>query len=54
MDDVLGVFWLDEVGMPDAVWVLRVRDYGPLVVTIDSTGRDLHDEIVRAAAESTV
>jgi tartrate/fumarate subfamily iron-sulfur-dependent hydro-lyase beta chain len=51
VEEVLGVYWLEEVGMPDAVWILRVRDYGPLVVTIDSTGRDLHDEIVRAAAE---
>lgn len=51
VDGVLGVHWLQEMGMPDAVWILRVRDYGPLVVTIDSTGRDLHDEIVRSAVE---
>ncbi len=53
VEEVLGVYWLEEVGMPDAVWVLRVRNYGPLVVTIDSTGRDLHDEVVRSAAERT-
>ncbi len=53
VEEVLGVYWLEEVGMPDAVWTLRLRDYGPLVVTIDSTGRDLHDEVARAAAEST-
>lgn len=49
VEEVLGVYWLEEVGMPDAVWVLCVRDYGPLVVTIDSTGYDLHDEVLRAA-----
>ncbi len=49
VEEVMGVYWLEEVGMPDAVWVLRLHDYGPLVVTIDSTGRDLHDEIARAA-----
>ncbi len=49
VDEVVGVYWLEEVGMPDAVWILRVRGYGPLVVTMDSTGRDLHDEIARAA-----
>ncbi len=54
VEEALGVYWLEEVGMPDAVWILRLRDYGPLVVTIDSTGRDLHDEVARAAAESTV
>ena len=53
VEAVLGVYWLEEVGMPDAVWILRLCDYGPLVVTIDSTGRDLHDEIATAAAEST-
>jgi tartrate/fumarate subfamily iron-sulfur-dependent hydro-lyase beta chain len=53
VEEVLGVYWLEEVGMPDAVWTLRLRDYGPLIVTMDSTGRDLHDEIVRAAVEGT-
>ena len=53
VEAVLGVYWLEEVGMPDAVWILRLCDYGPLVVTMDSIGRDLHDEIVRAAAERT-
>lgn len=51
VEEVLGVYWLEEVGMPDAVWVLRLRSYGPLVVTMDSAGRDLHDEIVRSASE---
>jgi tartrate/fumarate subfamily iron-sulfur-dependent hydro-lyase beta chain len=50
VESVLGVYWLEEVGMPDAVCILRVHEYGPLVVTIDSTGRDLHDEVARAAA----
>jgi fumarate hydratase subunit beta len=50
VERVVAVHWLEEVGMPDAVWILRMRDYGPLIVTIDSTGRDLHDEVARAAA----
>jgi tartrate/fumarate subfamily iron-sulfur-dependent hydro-lyase beta chain len=53
VEQVLGVYWLEEVGMPDAVWVLRLRDYGPLVVTMDSTGRDLHDDVARSASERT-
>jgi len=36
--------WL-ELGMPEAMWVLRVRDWGPLVVGIDSHGADLVREI---------
>ena len=51
--EVVSVAWLEELGMPDAVWVLRLSEYGPLVVTMDSQGRDLHEEIVRAA-ERTV
>jgi len=47
--EVVSVAWLEELGMPDAVWVLRLSEYGPLVVTMDSRGRDLHEEIVRAA-----
>jgi tartrate/fumarate subfamily iron-sulfur-dependent hydro-lyase beta chain len=46
---VLNVTWLEELGMPDAVWILRLNEYGPLVVTMDSQGRDLHEEVVRAA-----
>jgi len=53
VEEVVEVHWLEEVGMPDAVWILRVRDYGPLVVTIDSTGHDLHDEIAHSASERT-
>jgi len=47
--EVLSVAWLEELGMPDAVWTLRLSEYGPLVVTMDSQGRDLHEEVIRAA-----
>jgi len=40
---VLGVFQL-EFGAPEAMWVVEMRDL-PLVVTMDSHGRSLHDEI---------
>ncbi|MHA1594107.1 MAG: FumA C-terminus/TtdB family hydratase beta subunit [Candidatus Baldrarchaeia archaeon] len=39
------VEWLD-LGVPEALWVLRVEKFGPLFVTIDSTGRNLHQEIM--------
>ena len=44
--DVLGVYWLD-LGMPEALWVLKVEDFGPLMVTIDVTGRNLLDKRLR-------
>ena len=52
--EVLDVIWLEDLGMPDAVWVLRLDGYGPLVVSMDSQGRDLHEETARAARERLV
>lgn len=39
------VFYLDELGIPEAVWLLEVKEFGPLVVTMDSHGSSLHEEI---------
>ncbi|MEM0493179.1 MAG: FumA C-terminus/TtdB family hydratase beta subunit [Candidatus Thermoplasmatota archaeon] len=36
------VYWLDELGMTEAVWVLRVKDFGPLVVSMDAHGESLY------------
>jgi tartrate/fumarate subfamily iron-sulfur-dependent hydro-lyase beta chain len=35
------VHWLEELGMPEAVWVLEVKEFGPLVVAMDSFGHSL-------------
>jgi tartrate/fumarate subfamily iron-sulfur-dependent hydro-lyase beta chain len=37
------VYWLEELGMPEAVWILEVKEFGPLVVAMDSTGRSLYN-----------
>jgi fumarate hydratase subunit beta len=37
---VLGTYWLD-LGLPEGVWVLEVEKFGPLLVTVDSSGRCL-------------
>jgi len=42
---VLGVHWLEELGMAEAMWELEVEDFGPLIVTIDSSGRNLYAEM---------
>jgi tartrate/fumarate subfamily iron-sulfur-dependent hydro-lyase beta chain len=39
--NVSGVYWLEELGMPEAVWVFEVKEFGPLVVAMDSTGDSL-------------
>ncbi len=33
----------EELGMPEALWVCRVRKFGPLIVSIDTKGRNLID-----------
>ena len=49
---VLRVNWLD-LGVPEAVWVLEVRDLGPLIVAMDSEGNSLFEE-VRERAQSRI
>ena len=35
----------EEFGMPEAIWELVVKDF-PVIVTMDSKGNSLHDEIL--------
>ncbi len=46
---VVDVYWLEELGMAEAMWVFEVEDFGPLVVTIDSEGRNLYDQVMAEA-----
>lgn len=43
--DVSEVYWLEELGMPEAVWVLEVTEFGPLVVAMDSSGKSLYKDL---------
>jgi len=45
------VEWLD-LGIPEAMWVLRVRNFGPLMIMIDSTGRNFYEERRRIVEEN--
>ena len=42
VEDVPTVYWLDELGMPEAVWIFKVKKFGPLVVAIDSHGKSIY------------
>ena len=42
--EVKAVHWLD-LGMPEAVWVLRVQEFGPLIVGIDAKCKDIFAEV---------
>jgi fumarate hydratase class I len=47
--EVIDVHKLD-FGVPEAMWVIRVEDF-PVVVTMDSHGGSLHDEVLSASKE---
>ncbi len=47
---VKGVEWLD-LGVPEALWILNVEDFGPLIVAIDSHGNNLFEEAIKRAEE---
>ena len=39
------VHWLEEMGMPEAIWVLEVSNWGPLIVGMDSQGNSIFHKI---------
>jgi fumarate hydratase subunit beta len=43
--------WLD-LGMPEAMWVLEVENFGPLVVAIDACGNNLFRDVAGKVAQS--
>ncbi len=47
--DVKNVYFLDELGIPEAVWVFRVKDFGPLVVTMDSHSNSIYDDVEKTS-----
>ena len=50
VEAIEGCYWR-ELGMPECMWILRVREFGPLVVSIDAHGGDLFAQTRRTAAE---
>ena len=44
VEEVENVYWLDKLGMPEAVWIMRIKEFGPLVVAMDSHGYSIYDK----------
>lgn len=42
--NIKAVHWLD-MGMPEALWVLEVERFGPLIVSMDSRNSSLHADL---------
>ncbi len=43
VEEVEQVEWLD-LGMPEAMWVMRVKEFGPLIISIDTQGNNLFEK----------
>jgi fumarate hydratase subunit beta len=50
--NVKSVEWFD-LGMPEALWILEVEDFGPLTVAIDSHGNNLFEDVRKKVEENT-
>ena len=48
IQSVQGVYLMEQFGAPEAIWEFAVKDF-PAVVTMDSHGRSLHQEVFSAS-----
>ncbi|MEM0049229.1 MAG: FumA C-terminus/TtdB family hydratase beta subunit [Candidatus Bathyarchaeia archaeon] len=48
VERVLTVHWLD-LGVPEAMWVLEVNNFGPLIVAMDSHGGNIFKKVKETA-----
>jgi fumarate hydratase subunit beta len=48
---VLGVYKLEEFGVPEAFWHIDVVDF-PVIVTMDSHGNSIHKDVLTCSRES--
>jgi tartrate/fumarate subfamily iron-sulfur-dependent hydro-lyase beta chain len=42
---VQGVHYLEELGMPEAVWIFEAVEFGPLIVSMDHHGHSLYERV---------
>jgi len=49
--NVRSVEWFD-LGMPEALWILEVEDFGPLTVAIDAHGNNLFKDVQEKVEEN--
>ncbi|MEM2142957.1 MAG: FumA C-terminus/TtdB family hydratase beta subunit [Candidatus Thorarchaeota archaeon] len=49
LKEVRAYEWQD-LGMPEALWVITAEEFGPLLVTMDSHGNSMHEEMAKSVA----
>jgi len=47
IEEIEEVYWEDL--FPECLWVFRVRDFGPLVVSMDSHGNSIYERVISNA-----
>lgn len=50
VDKIEDVYWL-ELGVPEAMWLLKTPKFGPLVVAMDSHGSSIYQDLKKEALE---
>jgi len=43
VEEIEGAHWKD-LGMPETLWVCRVKEFGPLIVSIDAEGNNIFEQ----------
>ena len=43
VEKIEGSEWMD-LGMPETLWINRVKEFGPLIISIDTKGKNLIEE----------
>jgi hydro-lyases, Fe-S type, tartrate/fumarate subfamily, beta region len=51
VEETLGVEW-EDLGMPEAFWIMRVKEFGPLIVSIDTQGGSLFEDNIKRSARA--
>ena len=49
---VNNVYFLEELGMPEAVWELEVSNFGPLIVAMDGYGNSIYEDVNKKVYEN--
>lgn len=52
IQEVEDVYYLEELGIPEAFWMFRVKEAGPFLVTMDSAGNSIHDDVAAEVREN--
>jgi L(+)-tartrate dehydratase beta subunit len=43
VEEIEGVEW-QELGMPESLWICKVKNFGPLIISIDTKGNNLFEK----------